>query len=401
VQLRLSFIIVYLIFNTSVLSSYSPVRQIEEDKLPFIRVRIKKALKKVVISGTDLLRKFHLNNKTKKFRGRKSIKFNCHNFTRVCRPKNPVLLASLTSQTGLVSFNLEKYSGLLHIVTSENSESCDVIQELNLENYISTLLSKEMNGSWPVEALKAQAIAARTYAYHKMQSKQVARMAGFETYYHLENSEKHQVGGSFFDSTENTRQATSATKGEILANGQGAIRPIFFHAKCGGQTLRPDQVWTNRVSGYASVRCPFCKGHGQRGFRNSLSMARFKKFLRWQVKKKFLKAGIIKHLSQKLRIVPHSNFSRRIYFYLGDRRYSFKKPLLRRYFGRVIFPSNNFVFRKLRGKKGKPYFSVSGDGLGHGVGLCQLGALDLAQKGWDYKRILAHYFPAHKIKKIY
>ena len=49
----------------------------------------------------------------------------------------------------------------------------------------------------------------------------------------------------------------------------------------------------------------------------------------------------------------------------------------------------------------KAYFKIEGAGLGHGVGMCQLGALDLAQRGWDYKRILAHYFPYHTLKKVY
>ena len=56
-----------------------------------------------------------------------------------------------------------------------------------------------MNAVWPLEALKAQAVAARSYAYHKIVTQQVSRTKGFKTYYDLENSEKHQVNGSFFD----------------------------------------------------------------------------------------------------------------------------------------------------------------------------------------------------------
>ena len=81
--------------------------------------------------------------------------------------------------------------------------------------------------------------------------------------------------------------------------------------------------------------------------------------------------------------------------------YSFKKSLLRRYFGRVVVPSNNFKLTlEAQGKLG-PRLRLRGDGLGHGVGMCQLGALELADRGWSFKKILAHYFPKHKMKKLY
>jgi stage II sporulation protein D len=82
--------------------------------------------------------------------------------------------------------------------------------------------------------------------------------------------------------------------------------------------------------------------------------------------------------------------------YLDSKPLVLKKPLLRRYFGRFTMASNNFKLVQL--KKG---FRVDGQGLGHGVGRCQLGALDLADRGWDFKQILAHYFPGHKLLKLY
>ena len=75
---------------------------------------------------------------------------------------------------------------------------------------------------------------------------------------------------------------------------------------------------------------------------------------------------------------------------------AFNKSLLRRYFGRVIFPSNHYEIDMKWGK-----LVVKGQGNGHGVGLCQVGALGLAKRGWAYKQILAHYFPKHELRKIY
>ncbi len=368
---------------------------------PRIRVRVQKSLKDVLIAGTDLKRKFHLNNQVKKFKGRKSIKFKCQNLKKTAFFEKPVLLASLGSSTGLISLHKEKYKGLLHVVTSQDSDSCDVIHETGIETYISSLLAKEMNNKWPVEALKAQAVAARSYAIHKMRSRQVNREAGHETYYHLESSEKHQVGGNFFDANHNTQEAALDTAGYVLVNPQGKVSPVFFHAKCGGKTLRPEQVWQNRVAGYKSVHCPFCKDHGSRGFDKTIDLKRWMKFLKWSKRKGILRGLKDEDLKNKLKIVPDKIFSRNIRFYLGERVFVIKKSLLRRYFGRFIVPSNNFELTLQEAGPFKVSLRLKGEGLGHGVGMCQLGALDLADKGWDYKAILSHYFPGHQLKKIY
>tara|TARA_R110002072_G_scaffold534_5_gene3796 strand:+ start:52624 stop:53793 length:1170 start_codon:yes stop_codon:yes gene_type:complete len=367
------------------------------DHIPKVKIRLQKNLKKVLLSGTDLKRKFHIGNDIKIFKGRKSVKFNCLGVAKRKTFKKPVLLASLRSQAGLIGLDEHKYRGDIHIVTSAKAGRCDVVQETNMENYISGLLAKEMNAVWPVEALKAQAVAARTYALQKMESGHTRIKAGYETYFDLESSEKHQVGGSFLDTNENTDQASWDTKGEVLTTkGNHKITPIFFHAKCGGQTLTPDQVWQNKVKGYKSVDCPFCYSHGKKDYHQAIDKVRFQKFLSWSIDKGFLDKRITLDLDRTIRVVPHNIFSRSIRIYLGDTIVKLKKSNFRRYFGRVLFPSNNFKISVNNNK-----LRVFGQGLGHGVGLCQLGALDLAKKGWDYKRILAHYFPEHELKKFY
>jgi stage II sporulation protein D len=370
-------------------------------KRPQIRVLIKKGLKKVQIYGTDLMRMFPLTKEKKVFPGRKRIKFNCESFAKRKLFKKPLLVASLSSATGLISLTKEKFKGLLHIVTSARASSCDVIHQSDIEDYISSLLSKEMNASWPIEALKAQAVAARTYALHKMESKQVVKEAGHETHYDLESSEKHQVGGSFFDSTSNTQLAAQETAGQILMGDSRKVTPTFFHAKCGGKTLRPDQVWTHPIKEYQGVECPYCNDHGKRSYLKNITLSKFKKFILWAAKKEFISKNVRKNIKKKLKIVPNKKFQRKVRFYLGDEIYAFKKNLLRRYFGRFKVPSNNFTLALKRDKKKKWKIRVYGSGLGHGVGMCQLGALDLANKGWDHKQILAHYFPGHRLKTVY
>ena len=155
-----------------------------------------------------------------------------------------------------------------------------------MEDYLSILLPKEMNASWHPEALKAQAVAARSYALHKVKSKYVSKKKGHEVHYDLENSERHQVNGDFFDATPKTRKATSFTQGEVLVTKDGQLTPIFFHAQCGGYTLLPDQVWSKKIKGYSTVRCSYCRHSKQNRWGKKITMNQMGKFMGWLYKKK-------------------------------------------------------------------------------------------------------------------
>jgi stage II sporulation protein D len=373
----------------------------DQSVIPRIKVLVQKSLKRVFISGTDISRKFHFNNLTKVFSGRKSIKFNCHKLEGKFRESKPTLLASLASQTGIITVGKQKrkkYKGSLHIVAAEDSRSCNVISESSLEDYLPSLLSKEMNGSWPIEALKAQAVAARTYALHKVKSKQVSLNAGYKTYYDLESSEKHQVSGGYFDSTKSTRMATEITSGYILVDRKGEMSPLFFHAGCGGRTLVPQEVWQNKVNGYKSVQCTRCHRKRKNSFSNRVAKKKIINFLRWAKKMGHIKESIIVESRSELHFLKDYSYGRKVRLYIDNELLVLKKSLLRRYFGRVIVPSNNF---KVSFNTSGQYLSLKGKGYGHGVGMCQLGALEMAQKGSSYEQILSHYFPNHRLKKIY
>ncbi len=241
--------------------------------IPNVKVLIAKSQKNIVVEGMDLKKVFHTLKRNEQYAGKKSISFNCHAPAKNSSlPNNPVLVASLSSPTGLISWGKNKYQGELQLLTNPGKESCDLVNLIPMENYITTLLAKEMNGSWPVEALKAQAVAARTYAYDRInRGKNIDSAAKL---YHLESSEKDQVSGTFLDITKNTLQATNETAGEILVGPSGKIAPTFFHSKCGGKTLRPDQVWGGVEEGYRSVNCTFCQKTGKKDWQHKIMMVK-------------------------------------------------------------------------------------------------------------------------------
>lgn len=364
---------------------------------PLVRVRIGKSLRQIMVSGFDLSRHIISTDDVKSFEGKKAVRFNCETFKSMNKDRNqPIHVASLESKTGLIAFENDKYRGLLKVITSPKGDSCDVVNVTPMEDYIAQLLPKEMNGTWPIEALKAQAVAARSYALHKMTSQQVSKILGNEAFYDLESSEKHQVGGSFFDATEKTSTASLDTKGEVLIDQEGRVAPVYFHAKCGGRTLRPDQVWNNREAGYQGVNCPFCIGVGPKPWDKVVTEDRIKEFLYWAIKNKYLKFNRDSVEGSVVKVLPDNYEKYKVSFYINDRLVLIEKSLLRRFFGRFILPSNSFYLKKESG-----LWSFVGEGLGHGVGLCQIGALAMAQRGWDYRKILSHYFPGHSLKKMY
>lgn len=361
-------------------------------KTPSIKVRIAKSQKKVEISGRDLKRTLWTQNSTKQYVGKKNIFFNCYSKTRSKGYRKPIRISTLKSKTKLLNFKREKYKGKIHIQTSERFNGCDVINEISLEDYLATLLAKEMNPKWPLEALKAQAVAARSYAYHKIKSKQVSKNKGFNTHYDLENSEKHQVNGSYFDATRSTFKASRQTKGEILTGRNGKYIPVFFHSKCGGRTRRPEQVWSNKVKGYQSVECPFCHEHGTKNWVQKVPKRKFLSSL-----SKILKISKKKIMnSSPVRLIQDRLNASQVKMYVGDEFQVIKKSKLRSTLGRNVLPSNYFLLTQSQNE-----IKMIGSGYGHGVGMCQFGAKELALQGYTYKQILKHYFPDLKLKKIY
>lgn len=365
--------------------------------IPNISVKIATSLKQVQVSGTDLENRIEITNRKKLYAGNKLLKFDCLPILKQVQTNNSsnsIHLASLESKAGVMSWNKGGYDGKLNVVLSKEGNGCDLINEISLERYISLLLTKEMNHKWPIEALKAQAVAARSYAYHKMSTNQVSKNKGYNTFYDLENSEKHQVNGTFFEERQSTIVASKNTFGQILTLQNGDPTPIFFHSKCGGHTLTPSQVWKNKIQGYKSVKCEYCHNHGQKNWRVDIDPKKLVAIMDQTLRK--YHAQTLASSNRYIKIVPDKSQNSILRIYDGDKLKSLKKSRLRSKIGYRKAKSNNYKISK--DKKG---LFIAGSGYGHGVGLCQYGAYEMAKQGFDYKQILKHYFPNHTLRSIY
>ncbi|MFN8369081.1 MAG: SpoIID/LytB domain-containing protein [Bacteriovoracaceae bacterium] len=334
--------------------------------IPYLNVKIASDLGRVQITGLDL--KSESGNKTES--GLMQVAYNCGS------KNNHNLLASISSPSGFLNWDDQKYRGEFKIYQKNNK--CELVNYVSLEGYINSLLAKEMNKNWPIEALKAQAIAARTYAlFLKNKNK--------NKFYDLVSSEFYQVSGSFDDENVTTAKATKLTFGEVLLNqNDKTLVPIFFHSKCGGFTWMPEYIWGNKVKGYKSVSCPYCHEHGTKEWEFKVNNRDFKKVITEMVK------------PDVLSIVPDKINSPVVRYYDGGDQKQIKKSMLRKMLGIRDVMSNKFVIKKQANQ-----LTIEGVGRGHGVGLCQFGAYEMAKQGKSYKEILKHYFPNFEIKKIY
>lgn len=353
---------------------------------PVIRILLAKNIHSIKIQGPNLgHEQFAPNGHLVVHLGVKNPTL-CKSNLKVYRPGQ--LISRIKSKNGNLHWKNKYYSGELAIYKSTFGKRCDLVNIASLEQYLEWLIAKEMNTNWPLEALKAQAITARSYALYKIEN----TLLRPQQYYDLENSEKDQVSGHIGDQTSVTAMAINQTKGLVLLSPtSNKITPGFFHSKCGGNTLTPENVWKAKVQGFVSVPCPYCHelGLGSWSYysaKNSF-LSLMKKFFPSKNIRDFFKAQLIpdnKNFSMIKLSMPNNNII------------PFKKSVIRSIIGRDKIPSNRYKI-ELKGSQ----FVIQGVGNGHGVGLCQFGAKGMAMKGHQALEIIEHYFPKLKIRRHY
>lgn len=287
----------------------------------------------------------------------------------------------IDSLNGKVFINGQFYKGLLNIMKDE--KGLYVINTLPFEEYIEGVVAAEIGEEWELEALKAQAVISRTYAmFYK-------RLNAGENF-HITSSVIHQLYKG-----ENTdpliSYAVKATEGEILTYENFPIK-AFYHATCEGKTEVPEEVWAESYPYLRSVDC------------NSKNAP----FEHWQ--RKFTLQKISESLGiDDLVDVNISSYTatgrvRTLELILGNpdaatSTREIRATDFRQLLGYEELPSTHFSLTKA-GKE----LLFTGKGYGHGVGLSQWGALEMAKQGKNYLEILTHYYPGTSLmndKKTY
>ncbi|NUN05547.1 MAG: SpoIID/LytB domain-containing protein [Bdellovibrio sp.] len=267
------------------------------------------------------------------------------------------------------------------ILLNHQKKSVDVVGVIPLEDYVVGVLASEMPLAWPLETLKAQAVAARSYARAVMEERK-------DKAYHLESSIMDQVFRHVLHEDENDPlikkavQAVRETQGQKLFAANHKVLKAFFHSDCGGTTTTAKNVWKSGVNTGTAIdsSCPL---NPRAQWKLTLSKEELGRRLRVP---NFLSLDLV-HLGkerrvQAVRVAQADGINKNI-------------------------PANEFRqllgFQELRSsmftlKDQGHSFVFEGQGYGHGVGLCQWGSRSLGKNGANYKNILKHYYPLARLK---
>ena len=278
-----------------------------------------------------------------------------------------------------VSINGKGYRGLVEVSAAERGLLA--INELPLEDYLVGLINCEISSQWPMEAIKAQAVIARSYA---MYQKEIRKNSP----YHLESSVADQVyDGCDLEDSRATR-GVRETVSEVLTYN-GTIIQAFYHSNCGGHTEASENVWGAAFPYLQGVECKYCTEATKVKWEQTLSLTKIESLLKaagFQVAGlKDVKAGR-RNRSNRLNDLTLTTSRGRVVISAVN----FRKAI-----GYGIVKSTNFEIRT----DGSD-LNMTGAGYGHGVGLCQWGSKQRAGDGFDYREILGYYYPGTTLQRM-
>ena len=295
---------------------------------------------------------------------------------------------------GVVLVNGRKYRGNLEI--RKTKEQIWVINILNIEDYLKGVVPCEIGtiSQTIFEAAKAQAVAARTYTWaHLNQYEDL----GFDLYATI----RDQVYTGMSCENELTNLAIEQTKGQILTYKNTPIE-AKYHSTCGGRTADFNDAWTGNAPPYLkSVSCSYCKNSPYYEWTKLFTKSEFFVNLRPKLKKigKKIPGG---EPIKNIKLIKNRKSKRvlKLLIITEKKEYTIPGYHIRTVLGDKRDPGgllkSNYLTLKTKGDK----VIIEGKGWGHGVGMCQFGAIEMARRGKNYKQILYHYYSGTKIKKI-
>ncbi|BAF60990.1 hypothetical membrane protein [Pelotomaculum thermopropionicum SI] len=271
----------------------------------------------------------------------------------------------------------------------------DRVVYMQLEDYLVGVVAAEMPAEFPLEALKAQAVAARTYAVKRM-----GGAGGVANPPHpgADVCDDHRHGQAWLSREElkkrwgtlryynyyyKVKTAVDETKGQVLTY-QGELIDPAYHASCGGRTENSEDVWRYQVPYLRSVPCPY-DADPQPVQAASYSLEQVDQALGTSLSAVPAAGG--GNQARDIKVVERTSTGRPKTLIIGGRR--FPAVAVRDLLG---LRSTNFTW-KVEGDS----VTFTTTGHGHGVGMCQYGAKGMAEHGYNYRTILSHYYSGAEI----
>lgn len=254
---------------------------------------------------------------------------------------------------------------------------------MNLEDYIKGTVAAEMPASFEMEALKAQAVCARTYAIKKLLTNSIYPQGAdlsddtqsCQAFISLQNFAPQNPERK--ELLERINEAVDATRGEIIIYGSEPIDALYC-STCGGETESSEAVWGGKIDYLTSVKCDDCKESTHYEEITVVSNDVIKKLV--NDKGKSLQ---IKVLSRTPGGRPKN---------ISINKHPIDAVAVRK---ALNLPSNWMEF-----EVSSKMTTIYTHGYGHGVGMCQWGANGMAQRGCTYHQILQKYYTGVSFYKI-
>ena len=319
----------------------------------------------------------------------------------------------------------QTFSGILKLVVDE--DKIVAINILPVEDYLTNVISSEMKSSCSLEFLKAAAVISRSWLYAQMQRRQerAGQPAPFFSFVKGEGEsirwydrEDHTIFDVCADdhcqryqgitraNNPKVEEAVNATRGQVLMY-DGKICDTRFGKCCGGQTNEYQYCWENiEVPYLRSVKDPYCNTSDKKILRQVLNDydLETRDFYEWteELSQEEVHDRICKHLKMELGPImgmeivekgPGGHISK-LRIVGKDKSFIVGKELeIRRMLSTSTLKSSAFTVETKNVRGGVPQrFVLHGRGWGHGVGLCQIGAAVMGERGFSYKQILKHYY---------
>ncbi|MDY6903618.1 MAG: SpoIID/LytB domain-containing protein [Thermodesulfobacteriota bacterium] len=267
------------------------------------------------------------------------------------------------------------------IVVSASVQGLSAINHIYVEDYLYGVVPREVPYTWPKHALMAQAVAARTYALYVKEKRR-------EEPYDVRATTASQVYGGYDAENPKTSIAVDCTRGQVMTYN-GNLIVAYFHSNSGGYTECPENVWGAAV--------PYLKSTPD-NYSNGSPGSTWEYYLPFSEASRRLNAyGIDVDGIKKLRFNDKSESGRvrDVTIFSDNGRYDIKGNNFRLAIGGTKLKSMCFNYDIT-----KEGILFRGSGYGHGVGMSQWGARQMALEGYDYKSILKKYYSGIHIASL-
>ena len=372
IKISFSFLLVFLLFlqttQSKVFASQEPIIRvlIKQDKL--LRIRSDSSIPLIVRGGSFSNEK--VKGLTVKNNNNKNILFFDRDKTKLYELGNAKGFEVNSSDKRGIWVGDKRYAGKIKVTLSESK--IFAVNILGIEKYLSSVVGSEMPYKWPLEALKAQSIASRTYAFKK----------NVNDLYDLDSTKNDQVYNGLESETSKTRRAVKRTRSMVILYNDKLINALF-HSSSGGMTENSEDVWGNKFDYLISVK----------DFdRNNPKLNWKKTFSETELEELFPYAGGIERI-QILELTGSGRIKKvEIYGQWGSEILTGKE--LRE----ILNLKSTLVRFEFANNNNQKYLIIKGIGSGHGVGMSQWGAKYMAQKGFKANEILEYFYTGVEIK---